>query len=172
MVAWPAGGDPRCVDQSKETDMRDHLLLRLRTRWGRDALDEKLAFGADPTESRELALRAAQLRSKPWRDRIATQIERVLDDARHQPRGRAAEVVLLRRSEISAHAPELSALTARLRADVPIDARGVAMAARLVSDGTGPLYRDGVGSLPEAVGAARLALDPTVLAAWELAPAA
>jgi len=39
----------------------------------------------------------------------------------------------------------------------PIDVRGAAMTARLVSDTQGPLYRK--GDLRHALGAARMALD-------------
>jgi len=47
-----------------------------------------------------------------------------------------------------------------------------AMASRLISDGSGPLYRHGNGDLAHAVRAARLALDPVAPADWDVATAA
>jgi hypothetical protein len=46
------------------------------------------------------------------------------------------------------------------------------MTARLLSDGAGPLYRGGNGDLALAARAARLALDPTPPASWDVAAAA
>ena len=46
------------------------------------------------------------------------------------------------------------------------------MASRLISDGSGPLYRHGNGDLAHAVRAARLALDPVAPADWDVAAAA
>ena len=152
--------------------MRNHLLLRMRTRWQRDALDDKLAFGADPSAGPELALRAAQLCSRAGRDEIAAGIERVLNEVSEQWPPAVAQLVPVRHTAIRASARDLYRLTRRLRDDAPIDVRGAAMAARLLSDGSGPLYRDGNGDLAHAAGSARLALDPTVPVSWDVATAA
>jgi hypothetical protein len=159
------------VNQPKETDMPDHILLRLRTRWQRDVLDEKLAYGGDPAASSELALRAAQLRATNERERVAAALERAVHEAGER-RPAAAQIIPLRAPEIRACAPDLVALARRLRDHAPIDVRGAAMASRLLSDGAGPLYRDGYGDLATSVRAARLALDPTAPAAAPLPAAA
>ena len=57
---------------------------------------------------------------------------------------------------------------ARLRADDPIDVRGAAMVARLVLNGTSPLYGDAPVTLRFAARSARLALDPPVLTRRDL----
>jgi hypothetical protein len=152
--------------------MAPDLLIRLRTRWQRDTLDSKLAYGADPMTRPELALRAAQLRSQAERGRIATALERVLNEVSDGRAPAVAQVVPVRTDAVRAHARDVYALTRRLRDDAPIDVRGVAMAARLVSDGAGPLYRDGTGDLAQVVRAARMALDPVAPVRADLATAA
>jgi hypothetical protein len=49
----------------------------------------------------------------------------------------------------------------RLRDEQPVDIRGAAMTARLLTDGAGPLYRPGAQSLRDALHSARFALDAT-----------
>ena len=116
--------------------MSNHLLLRLRTRRHRDALDDKLAFGADPITSPELALRAAQLRSRAGRDEIAAGLERVLHEVSDRWPPAVSHIVPLRYDAIRGHA------------------------------------RGGNGDLAFAARAARLALDPTAPASWDVAAAA
>ena len=152
--------------------MPNHLLLRLRTRWQRDGLDEKLAYGADPTASAELALRASQLRSMKGRDEIATRIERVLTEVSDRWPPTVTQAVPVHWSAVRDNARDIYAVTRRLRDDEPIDVRGAAMASRLITDGSGPLYRDGNGDVAHAVRAARLALDPVAPAGWDVAEAA
>ena len=131
--------------------------LRLRTWWRRDRLDEQLANGTDPRTSAELTLRAEQLGSAAERVRLAEYLERVLRVA-DEPAGMSG--LLLRRGQVHACADELLALDRRLRDDRPIELRGAAMTAVLLSNGGGPLYYDrGSVLLREAVQSARLALD-------------
>jgi hypothetical protein len=172
MVDRPRRNEDDGVNRSKETDMPNHLLLRLRTRWQRDGLDEKLAYGADPTASGELALRASQLRSRKGRVEIATGIERVLHEVSDQWPPVVSQIVPVHHSAVRENAGDIYALTRRLRGGAPIDVRGAAIASRLISDGSGPLYRHGSGDLAHAVRAARLALDPVAPADWDVAAAA
>jgi hypothetical protein len=67
--------------------------------------------------------------------------------------------VPVRRDEALDCTGEILALTERLRDDL-VDVHGVAMASRLVFDGSSPLYYVGGPSLKHAVRSARLALDP------------
>jgi hypothetical protein len=131
--------------------------LRVRTRWQRNQLDERIAGGADTTASAELNLRAAQLRSRAERQRIANALVEAVGEAR---RGDPVTVrTRPHRAEVRASADELLALAARLRDDLPVDVRGSAMAARLVSDRKGPLRSMSGGDLRDAVEAARHAMD-------------
>ena len=135
------------------------ILLHIRTRWQRYDLDERLASGAAPAASPELELRAAQLMATSERERIATGIEQSVAQAVSQWPPAAAQFVPLARPRIRECAPELLAIARRLRDDEPVDVRGVAMASQLLSDGTGPLHRDGRGDLVHRARSVRLALD-------------
>ena len=137
--------------------VRAGLGLRLRTWWRRDRLDEQIANGDDPRTSAELTLRAEQLGTAAERVRLAEHLEGVLRQAREQtPQIHR----LVRRRQVEACADELVALAHRLRDDQPIDLRGAAMTAQLLSDPRGPLYyRRASVPLREAVRSARLALD-------------
>jgi len=81
---------------------------------------------------------------------------------------RAAETPAARRSKapLSLHAislarAELEAVVGRLVAPGPVDVRGVARIRNLLSDGTGPLYREsGPGHLRDELVAALRAMDP------------
>jgi hypothetical protein len=131
--------------------------LRMRTRWQRNRLDEQIAGGAETTATAELNLRAAQLRSRGERQRIANALVEAVGEAR---RGDPVSVrTKPHRAEVRACADDLLALAARLRDDLPVDVRGAAMAARLVSDRKGPLRSASDRSLREEVDAARHSLD-------------
>ena len=131
--------------------------LRLRTWWRRDRLDEQLAQGIDPRKSAELVLRGEQLSNRAERARLAKALDGVVQEAGEPP---AFLRLLARRAEVRASADELRALAHRLRDDLPVDPRGVAMTALLLSDGESPLFsRWASVPLREAVRSARLALD-------------
>ncbi len=144
--------------------------LRLRTWWRRDRLDAALAKGTDPRTSAELTLRAERLASRPVRDRMAENLEGALREALQPAKiGR----LLLRRRQAQACADELLALARRLRDDEPIDLRGAAMTALLLTNGRGPLYYERASvPLRQAVRSARLALDGDDQAAHPIFPAA
>jgi len=131
------------------------LWARMRTRWRRNQLDEALSDGADPHASAELSVRASQLRSESERARLAnTLVDPVVA-------GRARELLTIgarpRRTALKRNLDELVPLIERLCDGRPIEVRGAAMTARLVSDTQGPLYRK--GDLREALRTARGALD-------------
>ena len=67
---------------SHATDSRPGLWLRFRTRWNRRRLDDELARGTDPAASDQLTLRAAQLRSRAVRVRLASRLIEALGAAR------------------------------------------------------------------------------------------
>jgi hypothetical protein len=142
--------------------------LRLSTRLHRATLDEQIARGADVEGDERLALRAGQLASVGERNRLARSLERALEIARHPAeavgnrtaRGLSSRVPL-RVEEIRDCAGDLDALVARLRDEGAVDAQGVAMTTRLLSNGASPLYyRSSPLTLRHAVRSARLALEP------------
>jgi hypothetical protein len=133
------------------------LRVRATTRLQRSRLDGKLADGADPRATPELILRAAQLRSHGERARLANALVEAVGESRR------GDPVTVRprphRAAVRANADELLALAARLRDDLPLDVRGAAMAARLVSDRKGPLRSTSGGDLREAIKSTRHAMD-------------
>jgi hypothetical protein len=144
------------------------LWARMRTRWRRSQLDDELSAGADPRTSAELSERASQLRSDPVRTRLANTLVDPL------VAGRARELLPIgarpRRTALKRNLDELVPLIERLCDGHPIDVRGVAMTARLVSDTRGPLYRK--GDLRHALRSARIALDECASGGRELRSAA
>lgn len=142
---------------SHRSESGPSALLRLRTWLRRDRLDARLAHGAGPQTSATLALRAEQLRSSAGRVHLAEEIEGVLAAAR---RPATMSHLLLRRHQVKACAGELIELARRLRSEEPINVRGAALTAVLLSDGRGPLYYEPASQhLRTAVQAARLSLD-------------
>jgi hypothetical protein len=151
---------------------RPSLAVRIRTRWRRNRLDDDLASGADPGTNAELSLRAAQLRSPSERCRLANALVGALGDASSPNLEPYTAKARWQRVEVLKYADELLALVGRLRDGQPVDLRGAAMTARLVSDGASPLHRNGAQDLQHAIRAARLALDATGPATQDLATAA
>jgi hypothetical protein len=146
------------------------LVLRMQTRWKRNRLDEELMHGADPAAGAELALRAAQLRSREVRSQLANALSEKLSNARLlEP---FVLKVRLRYAEVLDCADELVALVERLRDEQPVDVRGAAMTTRLLTDRAGPLYRPGAQSLRDALRSARLASDVSASAGQDLRAAA
>ena len=134
---------------------RSRFWPRMLTRWRRNQLDDELIAGSDPRASAELSERARQLRSEPVRARLANTLVGPLVAAR--ARRLLSIGARPRRSALERNVDELVPLVERLCDGRPIDVRGAAMTARLVSDTRGPLYRK--GNLRYALRAARLALD-------------
>lgn len=121
---------------------RPSLALRMRVWLHSSELDSELAGGADPMESRELALRAEQLADPHTRRRLADAIDNVLALAdgsayRHIVPGS----ISFRPAYINANRSLLRELSGRLRGPGPHPLRGVAMAAQLVEESGRPLYR-------------------------------
>jgi hypothetical protein len=146
------------VDVDHHHDVAPRLALRLRTRWRRRRLDQRLAAGANPAQSAELELRAAQLGASTERARIADALVKVTEDAR-----RPAAILRLEphRAEIRSSTDALLALALRLRDRQPVAIQGAAMAALLVTPGASPLDPDSGASLRQAVRAAHAALEIT-----------
>ena len=138
----------------------EHLLLpnrraRLRARIQADSLEQALIAGADPSDSPQLAARAAQLTS--WRTRrlIAAGLDRLLRASEGPQRRWWAAC---RRDPLAANAGAISELADLLRADAPLYARGIAIVNRLLTDGNGPLYRGNGARIAAELEQARAAM--------------
>jgi hypothetical protein len=148
--------------------MLQTFAFRLRAWWHRDELDEQLEHGAQPPISADtpLAHRAAQLRRRSTRNAMAAALEDAVREA-HKTWSVSARLPLAR-AEVRGCSVDLVALALRLRADEPIDVRGAAMVARLVLNGSSPLYGDAPVTLRYVARSARLALDPPALTPMDL----
>ena len=123
-------------------------------------MDRELAEGASPESSAALAARAMRLTSMCFRRDLAASLRRIVAATGEPAPVRSAQVrsaqaaapkspgaarpprVPLRHARISQSAPLLAELANRLDAPGPVPVRGVAMVTRLLSEGTGPLYRE------------------------------
>src|SRR5215472_6730188 len=101
-------------------------------------LDACLAAGVPPESGRLIALRAAALVVPARRQRLASDWDRLVRVAHERPATRAR--VPLHSAGIVAAEDDIRELQRSLRANVPVPARGVALASTLLTDGTGPLY--------------------------------
>jgi hypothetical protein len=118
---------------------REGYLTRLRVRVRRAALDRRLAAGADPGADADLSRRAEELTEGDARRRIAMVIRRLISEAAGPPPPFSSKAPLAR-AAIVACTPRLRAIAGRLESDQIVAAKGVAKAAMLIRDGSGPLY--------------------------------
>ena len=126
------------------------LLTRLKAATGRTELDRRLARGADPESSRELACRAHVLRGWRVRHAFADGLERVVREA-ETPSHRYTAAVPVARDEVLAARNDLLRVAEALRAEPAGDVRGIAEVSLLLTDGSGPLFTEHpAGTLREA----------------------
>lgn len=106
----------------------------------RAQLDEQPANGVDPHSGDRLVLRAG---SRPaHRLTVAKSLEDALACA-ERPTSRVSPAVPLAKRDIYASRAALLGLCSALREDIDANPAGVALAQRLLTDGSGPLYREG-----------------------------
>jgi hypothetical protein len=112
--------------------------LRLAVRLRASSLDRRLAQGDSPESSRLLAARAQVLVSPANLTALAGCWENVLRQSHRSPAARDPRA-RLNRGCIVACETEIERLVDALMKPRPVTARGVASAALLLADGTGPL---------------------------------
>ena len=123
-------------------------------------LDHQLAAGRLPESGQLLAARALALVCLGRRRALARNWERLLAAARC-PAAPGLARTLLCRDRILAAEPDICEMVARLRAPLPVAARGVAAAEVLLTDAAGPLYnRHNQAALPALLRSAIAQLDP------------
>lgn len=113
--------------------------VRLRARLHRRQLDRELVSGLDPNIDPLRWERARELVGERCRHRFAATLEGIQLEAEGSAHLFTSRVPLAR-TAIRDSRPELDTVVGRLRSDAYISARGVAMVAVLLADGTGPLY--------------------------------
>jgi hypothetical protein len=159
-------------DSLRSTGAPHSLRLRVRVATRRDRLNRELAENADPGPSPELALRASRLSSDRRRKQLARTLSGFIRDANH-PRLTRPPVVTINRAAVRDAEDAIITMITRLDDAEPVDARGMAIAERIITDGAdSPLYRYGQpGALRGLVLTATAALDSTPAASheWPLA---
>jgi hypothetical protein len=105
-------------------------------------LDRDLAAGRPPEASRMLAARAQDLVALRTRLALAGDWEHLLRVARRPVRAHTPLAAICR-DRVTAAEPDIREMVTRLRAPLPVAARGVATASTLLGDGAGPLYKKG-----------------------------
>ncbi len=124
----------------------------------RSSLDRRIALGADPHESPELARRAGQLRSPRFRAGLAAGLRRMVEAA-EEPRPVLTSQVPLNRREIRAERELFVELARDLTCSDSVSPRGVALVERLLTDSYSPCYATSrAGELRLALRHARAAL--------------
>jgi hypothetical protein len=127
-----------------------------------------LAAGCSPESGGLLAARAERLVSASRRRRLVNGWERVLDQSLTAPRARNPHAPLCRDRIIDA-VGDVRAMLGALSTPLPVSVRGVAMAGRLLGDGTGPLYnRFSAVHLSTALREVTAQLDPAFSPAGEV----
>jgi hypothetical protein len=124
------------------------LLLRLGTWLRRSRLDDAIARGRDGPADPALVLRRAQLAGPQARSRLSRRLEDVL--AAPPARRAASSAVPVNRDAVEIAKPVMRELILRLRSPDPVEARGVALGWRLLTDPLSPIYLQDGGSSPDA----------------------
>jgi hypothetical protein len=125
-------------------------------------LDRELADGADPARSPALQARAHQLLSGHSRRELVAQLDAVLTKAEHPPHWHSVSLPV-RALDIHAARQSLEALRAALHDPAAPCVRGVAIAACLINDRSGPLYqRQSASAIAQLARAATVALKQDV----------
>jgi len=113
--------------------------LRMRVMLHRGRLDAMLAAGSRCGESPELALRARQLGNPRNRRVLADSLEEIVRAAHGRGARRSSRPALASR-DVRATSVQLLELARELRDCPQVEPAGVALAQRLLTNGTGPLY--------------------------------
>lgn len=122
--------------------------------------DGGLAAGRSPDGGRLRAARARALVAPAYRTRLARDWENLLRAARERPTPLDVRAPLCRRRILAAET-DIVQLACALRAPLPVPVRGVAMAAMLLTDGSGPVYNRACATdLGAAVHEAISRMDP------------
>lgn len=122
------------------------VTARLRARLFAGRLDRDVEDGVAPHPGGPLAIHMARLTSIPEREALARSLRQAVADL-HRERPAFSSHVPVHPQRLATCRDVVDDITLRLHAPQPVRARGMARLRILLSDGTGPLYRSGRGSL-------------------------
>lgn len=131
-------------------DIRPTWWARLRATLIADRLDRELEAGVTATPGSPIAVHGARLASAREREHLRAALHMVMHDALVGHPQLSARVPV-QTAEVCRAADVISDILDRLESPHPARVRGVARLRILLSDGRGPLYRAGSGSLAAAL---------------------
>ena len=142
VAAWRTTAFPWSCRSCLSGVMRAYRSTRLRVRVAvrRDELDRALAGGVDPGRSPELAFRAARLVEDRYRRSLARCLRVVLGQVEGSPALVRVSPMDIQRAAIRTDREALVSLIERLEDPLPVLPEGVAIAERLMTDLTSPLF--------------------------------
>lgn len=132
------GRAPSVSTRTPRAHTPSNLLLRLRTWLRRPSLDAAIARGLRRPGDPALALRQAQLVEARRRRRLAARLEDVV--AAPSPSPATSSKAPVDRSAVRVAGPVLTDVILLLRSPEGVEARGVALGWRLLTDPGSPLY--------------------------------
>ncbi|ORB53196.1 hypothetical protein BST42_12955 [Mycolicibacterium rhodesiae] len=122
------------------------VTARLRARVFAGRLDRDVDDGIAPLPGSPLAIHMARLTSISEREALARSLRQALADL-HRERPAYSSHIPVHPQRLATCRDVVDDITLRLHAPQPVRARGMARLRILLSDGTGPLYCSGRGSL-------------------------
>jgi hypothetical protein len=131
-------------------DGRASWSARLSARLFAGHYDRQIEGGTSPVLGGPLAVHGARLVSARERDDLACALRRILEDA-DATRGIPTAHVPVHSASVHHAAEAIEAVYDRLSDPFPVRVRGMARLRILLSDGCGPLYRPGRGTLTAAL---------------------
>ena len=141
-----------------EQDMgRPSLAARLQARLSASRLDHEVEAGAMVVPGTPLAAHVARLTSVKQRQALARGLRRAVD-ATDSPGHGVRAPFPIHSGRIAASRAEIDQITSLLESPRPVHPRGMARLRMLLTDGTGPLYDGGSGSLAAELRAVAAAL--------------
>lgn len=120
--------------------------IHLRARLIAHRLDAEIERGTSLQPASALAVHTARITSPTEREALARSLRSLIQQARAADSSRTLRVPIDRRAVLACDSL-LEQIADHLRAPEPVRARGIARLRLILSDGCGPLYRPGPGSL-------------------------
>jgi hypothetical protein len=141
---------PIADSAATEVDATASLRVRLRARLFAGRYDRQIEDGVDPVPGSPLAVHGARLTSARERDDMADALRLIVRDA-DTTGPRLGSRVPVHTAAVHHAADVIDELCDRLADPFPVRARGMARLRIVLSDGCGPLYRSGAGTLTAAL---------------------
>jgi hypothetical protein len=139
---------PGGFDAPMSADLLDGAALssRLKARLFAGRLDREVEVGIVPLPGSSLAVHIARLTSVEEREALSRTMREALSELRRDRRGFSPRIPV-HPERLASCRGVIDDITLLLHSPRPVRARGMARLRLLLSDGTGPLYHSGRGSL-------------------------